>query len=126
MYVIFSKPFISRLGSLIFTSIAMSSATLWILIQFFSTRNLSDLNVSPKLWFLSFLLAIFCTLIPSFFTSEAINRIGATRMSITGSIGPVVTIILAVFLLDEAFGWSHAIGLLLVLIGVDLIRRKGD
>ena len=126
LYVIFSKSFISRLGSLIFTSIAMSSATIWILIQFFSTRNLSDLNVSPKLWFLGFLLAIFCTLIPSFFTSEAINRIGATRMSITGSIGPVVTIILAVFLLDEAFGWSHAIGLLLVLIGIGLLRTRSN
>ncbi len=124
LYVIFSKSFISRLGSLIFTSIAMSSATIWILIQFFNTRDLSDLHVSPKLWFLGFLLAIFCTLIPSFFTSEAINRIGATRMSITGSIGPVVTILLAVWLLDEAFGWSHAVGLFMVLIGVGLLRGK--
>ena len=123
-YVIFSKSFISRLGSLIFTSIAMSSATIWILIQFFSTREFSDLNVSPKLWILGFLLAVFCTLIPSFFTSEAINRIGATRMSITGSIGPVVTILLAVWLLDEVFGWSHAMGLILVMVGVGLLRLK--
>ncbi|GAA0424398.1 DMT family transporter [Cocleimonas flava] len=124
LYVIFSKSFITRLGSLIFTSIAMSTATIWIVIQFFSTRDLSDLNVSPKLWLLGFLLAIFCTLIPSFFTSEAISRIGATRMSITGSIGPVVTILLAVWLLDEAFGWTHAIGLLMVMIGVGLLRAK--
>lgn len=124
LYVIFSKTFITRIGSLIFTSIAMSSATIWIVIQFFNTRTLSDLNVSPKLWLLGFLLAIFCTLIPSFFTSEAINRIGATRMSITGSIGPVVTILLAVWLLDEPFGWSHAMGLLLVMIGVSLLRSS--
>lgn len=122
LYVIFSKAFIARLGSLIFTSIAMSSATLWVVIQYFSTHSLDDLHISPRLWLLSFLLAVFSTLIPSFFTSEAINRIGATKMSITGSIGPVVTIFLAVWLLDETFGWSHAVGLLLVLLGVSLLQ----
>ena len=122
-YVIFSKSFISRLGSLIFTSVAMSSSLVFILVQFFATHPFSDLNVSPKLWFLAVLLAIFSTLIPSFFTSEAINRIGATRTSIMGTLGPVVTIILAVNVLGEAFGWPQIVGLLLVLLGVSLLRR---
>ena len=124
LYVIFSKSFIARFGSLIFTSIAMSSSLVFILVQFFSTHQLSDLNVSGKLWFLSVLLAIFSTLIPSFFTSEAINRIGATRTSIMGSIGPVVTIVLAVNLLGEEFGLPQIVGLLLVLLGVSLLRSK--
>jgi len=123
LYVIFSKSFISRLGSLIFTSIAMSSSMLFILIQFFATHEMADLNVSARVWFLCVLLAIFSTLIPSFFTSEAINRIGATRTSIMGSVGPVVTIVLAVNLLDEEFGLPQIAGLLLVLIGVSLLRK---
>jgi len=126
IYVIFSKAFISRLGSLIFTSIAMSSSLAFILIQFFLTHDLSDLNVSPRLWGLAILLAVFSTLIPSFFTSEAINRIGATRTSIMGTLGPVFTIILAVNLLDEPFGWPQIIGLLLVLLGVSLLQMKRD
>ena len=124
LYVIFSKAFISRLGSLIFTSIAMSSSTVFILFQFFATHELSDMNVSTRLWFLASLLAIVSTLIPSFFTSEAINRIGATRTSIMGSIGPVVTIFLAVTLLEEDFGWAQVIGLLLVMFGVSFLRSK--
>lgn len=124
LYVVFSKALISKLGSLIFTSIAMSSALVFIVLQFAATRELSDLNVSPRIWLLSFLLAIFCTLIPSFLTAEAINRIGATRMSITGSIGPVFTIFVAVVFLGEDFGWEHVAGLLLVLIGVGLLRTK--
>lgn len=124
IYVIFSKAFISRLGSLIFTSVAMSSSLIFILIQFFATHELADLNVSPRLWGLSFLLAIFSTLIPSFFTSEAINRIGATRTSVMGTLGPVVTIILAVNILNEPFGWSQIIGLSLVLLGVSSLRSK--
>ena len=123
VYVIFSKAFISRFGSLIFTSLAMSSSLVFILIQFFATHELNDLDVSPKLWGLSILLAIFSTLIPSFFTSEAINRIGATRTSIMGTLGPVVTIVLAVYVLGEDFGWPQISGLLLVLLGVSLLRR---
>ena len=124
IYVIFSKTFISRFGSLIFTSVAMSSSLIFIFIQFFLTHKLADLNVSPKLWGLSILLAIFSTLIPSFFTSEAINRIGATKTSIMGTLGPVVTIILAVNLLGEPFGLPQIVGLLLVILGVSLLTSK--
>jgi drug/metabolite transporter (DMT)-like permease len=124
LYVIFSKAFISRLGSLIFTSIAMSSSLVFILIQFFATHELSDFNVSARVWFLVAMLAIFSTVIPSFFTSEAINRLGATKTSIMGSIGPVVTIMLAVYLLGEEFGWPQIFGLLLVLLGVSLLHAK--
>ncbi len=126
LYVIFSKALIGRLGSLIFTSIAMSSALIFIVVQFAATRELSDLDVSPRIWLLSFLLAIFCTLIPSFLTAEAINRIGATRMSITGSVGPVFTIFIAVVFLGEDFGWEHIVGLFLVLIGVGLLRTRSS
>jgi len=124
LYVIFSKAFISRLGTLIFTSLMMSSSLVFILIHFFATHELSDLDVSPKLWLLVILLSIFSTFIPSFFTSEAIHRIGATRTSIVGTIGPVVTIVLAVNLLGEAFGLPQIVGLLLVLLGVSLLRAK--
>jgi len=123
IYLIFSKAFVSRLGSLIFTSLAMSSSMVFILIQFFATHKLQDLNVSARVWFLCFLLAVFSTVIPSFFTSEAINRIGATKTSIMGSIGPVMTIILAVNLLGEDFGMPQIAGLVLVLIGVSFLRE---
>lgn len=124
LYVIFSKAFIARLGSLIFTSIAMASSTVFVLTQFFTTHQLSDLNISGRLWVLGFLLATVSTLIPSFFTSEAINRIGATRTSIMGTVGPVVTIVLAVNLLGEEFGIPQIVGLLLVLLGVSFLRSK--
>ena len=124
IYVIFSKALITRLGSLIFTSIAMSSSSVFISIHFLATHPLSSLIVSAKLWGLAFLLAIFSTLIPSFLTSEAIHRIGATRTSITGTLGPVITILLAVNILGEPFGWAQVIGLLLVLLGVSLLRIR--
>lgn len=124
LYVIFSKACIARLGSLIFTSFAMLSASGFIVAQFLLTHELNDLQVSPRLWVLAFLLGIVSTLIPSFLTSEAIHRIGAARTSIMGTVGPVVTIILAVTLLDEPFGLAQIAGLVLVLGGVSLLRRR--
>ncbi len=124
IYLIFSRAFVSRLGSLIFTSLAMSSSMVFMLVQFFATHELQDLNVSGKVWFLCLLLAVFSTVIPSFFTSEAINRIGATKTSIMGSVGPVMTIILAVNLLGEEFGLPQIAGLVLVIIGVSFLRKS--
>ena len=124
LYVIFSKGYLSILGSLIFTSLAMMSSLIFIVSQFFLTHEISDLNVSGRLWFLSFLLATVSTLIPSFLTSEAIHRIGATRTSIMGTLGPVVTIILAVNLLGEEFGLPQIAGLLFVVLGVSFLRKK--
>jgi drug/metabolite transporter (DMT)-like permease len=40
-----------------------------------------------------------------------------------GTLGPVMTILLAVNLLGEPFGWVQIIGLLLVLLGVSLLRK---
>ncbi len=124
LYVIFSKNYIALLGSLIFTSIAMLSSTVFVFTQFFLTHPLSDLNVSTRLWVLSALLGIVSTLLPSFLTSEAIHRIGATKTSIMGSIGPVVTIVLAVNILGEDFGMTQMMGLLLVLLGVSFLKNK--
>ena len=125
IYLIFSKAFVLRLGSLIFTSLAMSASMVFILIQFFATHELEDLlKVPGKVWFLCFLLAVFSTVIPSFFTSEAINRIGATKTSIMGSTGPVMTIFLAVMLLGEEFGLPQIAGLILVMLGVSFLRKS--
>ena len=101
----------------------MSSSMVFMLIQFFITHELQDLNVSGKVWFLCLLLAVFSTVIPSFFTSEAINRIGATKTSIMGSVGPVMTIVLAVNLLGEDFGLPQIAGLVLVMFGVSFLRK---
>ena len=55
--------------------------------------------------------------------SEAIARIGAAKTSIVGTVGPVFTILLAVWLLGEPFGWFHLAGMVLVMYGVSLLRK---
>lgn len=122
-YVIFSKRYIQRLGSLFFTSVAMLSSTVFVFTHFFITHQASNLHVNSTIWLYAFLLGIVSTLIPSFMISEAIARIGGTRTSITGSIGPVFTILLAVAILGEDFGWAHFIGITLVIFGVLALNK---
>ncbi len=125
-YVIFSKAYIMRFGSMVFTSFAMLSSTLFVLIHFFvtHTHSVSDLNVSATAWLFAALLGIVSTLIPSFLVSEAISRIGGTKTSIAGSVGPVFTVMLAVFVLGEDFGWPHFFGMILVILGILVLDSR--
>ena len=123
-YVVLSKRLIGKFGSALFTSIVMLTATACITVHFALTHAFSDLFVSPTAWFYAILLGIVSTVIPSFMLSEAIHRIGAGRTSIVGTFGPVITVLLSVMLLDEAFGWQHLAGMLLVISGVSLLGKK--
>lgn len=123
-YVVFSKRLIGRLGSRLFTSIAMLASTLFVFIHFLLTHPLQALWVSPTAWGYALLLGIVSTVLPSFMVSEAIARIGAARTSIVGTSGPIITIVLAIALLGEPFGWWHLAGMLLVMAGVSLLGKR--
>jgi len=125
LYLLLSKPLIGKIGSRLFTSIAMLVSTVFVAVHFAWVHDFSDLlNLPVAVWMYGFLLAVFCTIIPSYMISEAIHRIGAARTSITGTLGPIMTIALAVWLLGEPFGWVHAVGVVLVMSGVAVLGKK--
>lgn len=117
-YVLFGKNIINQIGSRMFTCIVMIAASICIIIHFLVTNEPSDLVTTDRVYLISFVIAIFCTIIPSFCISEAIARIGPDKTSITGTIGPVFTTLFAVSLLNEPFTLHHVIGIILVVIGV--------
>ncbi|WP_414719619.1 DMT family transporter [Thiomicrospira sp.] len=127
-YVLFSRAIIAQVGSLWFTSWAMLAACVWVIVFFGISMDWSafELNAQILLW--TFLLAIVSTVIPSFMISEAIARLGPAQTGIIGSLGPVFTIALAVWILAEPFTLSHLIGFTLVMIGVGVltIQRKAS
>jgi len=123
-YVVFSKPYITQLGSRLFTSIAMLASAAYALLHFGFSNELTDFQVNGAVWFYAVLLAFFCTVLPSFMVSEAIARIGPSKTSIVGTAGPVFTIMLAVILLGEPFGLVHFAGMVLVMLGVALLGKR--
>ena len=113
------------LGSALFTCIGMSTAALLAIGQSLVVDGAqSYFHYNAEVWFLGLMLGIFGTVLPSFLLNAGIARIGARATSSTASFGPIVTIVLAVFILGEEFTLFHAAGTAMVLAGSWLFARR--
>ncbi len=124
LYVILSKPLISRMGVGLFTSTAMVSSCLFTQVHFIHVELDDVLNFPKEVYVLGLALAFFSTVIPSYAMSAAIAKIGSEKVAITGTTGPAFTVLFAVLILGEAFSIYHAAGLTLVIAGVFLLSKK--
>lgn len=123
LYVLMGKKLIHQVGSLWFTSIAMTVSSIFVLLYYAMLFDYSSLSVTNMAWLWVILLAIFSTVIPSFMLAEAIAKIGPAQTGVIGTLGPVVTILLAVWFLKEPFTLYHAAGIALVIAGVTVLSR---
>lgn len=112
------------LGTMLFTCVGMSTAAILAIGQSFIVDGPSTYaSFTPNIWGIGLMLGIFGTVLPSFLLNGGIARIGARATSSTASFGPIITIVLAVAVLGEAFTWVHALGTALVLLGSWLFAR---
>ena len=125
LYMVLSKSYIQRIGSRLFTSLAMLSSSLFIFIHFMVTGTFSDLSLSIELYLIIAIVAIPCTVIPSFMISEAIARIGPAKTSVANSSGPMITLIAAVSILGEPFSLIYLLGMGFIMWGVYLLSKRG-
>jgi drug/metabolite transporter (DMT)-like permease len=123
-YLVGAGPIIARLGSLRFIAWAMLVSSVFVVVQFVATRPLAALDVPPSIHWLSLVMAVFSTVLPTFLVAEAIKRMGANRTSLVGSLGPVFTIWLGWWILGEPVHWIQLAGAALVLAGVTLVTMK--
>jgi drug/metabolite transporter (DMT)-like permease len=123
LYMLFSKQFIQQLGVQIFTRIAMLASCFFGLLYGVLVLDMAQLNPTQNAWFWLILLVIFSTVIPSFMMAEAISRIGSVRTSLVGMLGPVFTIALAVYWLDEPLTILIIVGVILMIGGVMSLMR---
>jgi drug/metabolite transporter (DMT)-like permease len=123
-YQILAKPLIDTVGAQLFTSLAMSAAGPVVVAQFLVTHPIGDLAISGNGFMLMLAIGTLSTVLPAYCISGAIGMIGPERTAIIGNVSPVVTVMLAIFVLGEAFTPWHAAGTALVLGGVWLFTRK--
>jgi drug/metabolite transporter (DMT)-like permease len=124
IYIAGSGRIIPYIGSAKFTAFAMLAATTGIFIHFLVTGNIQTLHPGAGLWYYGLLLAIVATVIPSFFVSNGLKRIGASNVAIISAIGPVSTIIQAHYFLGEKIFAEQVVGTTLVVAGVLLTSWK--
>jgi len=124
LYLVGAGPVIARLGSLRFIALAMLVSAVFVFLQFVATRPVSALDVPLRIHLLSLAMAVFATVLPTYLVAEAIKRIGANRTSLVGSLGPVFTIGLGFWILEEPVHWIQLGGAALVLAGVALVTLE--
>jgi drug/metabolite transporter (DMT)-like permease len=123
IYLVTSGEMVKRLGAMRLVGLATTVACVLCILQFVVLRPLSAAIVAPEVIGLSLINATLCTFAPVVMVMMAIERIGAGLASQTGMVGPMSTIAMGVWLLDEPFnGWIVA-GTALVVAGVFMVTR---
>lgn len=122
-YLVLSGTVVKRIGALRLTGWATSIACVLCIAQFLLLRPLEAAVVAEPVIWLSLLNATACTFVPVLAVMMAIERIGATLTAQAGMIGPMSTVAMGVWLLDEPFTPSVAAGTVLVLVGVGWLAR---
>jgi drug/metabolite transporter (DMT)-like permease len=123
VYLLYSGECVRRLGSLRLAGLATSVACVLCIAQFVLLRPLSAALVpAPVIW-LSVLNAVVCTAVPVLLVMLAIERVGSGVAAQAGMVGPMSTVLLGVWLLDERFNAWIVAGTVLVLAGVWAVSR---
>jgi drug/metabolite transporter (DMT)-like permease len=89
IYLLLSGELLKRLGSLRLVAYAMCVSTVACLAHFAITNDVSDLVQPRSVYLLSAINALFCTVVPVYFTMFAIDRVGPASTSQTAMVGPV-------------------------------------
>ena len=123
IYLTYSGELVQRLGSLRLAGLATTVACFFCILQFVLLKPVAALNVVPEVIWLSMLNAIVCTVLPVLMIMMAIERIGPGLTSQIGMIGPLSTLTMGAFFLNETFNLWILMGTVLVLGGVFWVTK---
>jgi len=125
VYLVLGSETVGRFGSVRLTGLASSVACALCVAQFCALRPWHAwAEFSPTVWELSVLNATACTVMPMWMVMRAMELIGASHTAQVGMVGPLSTLLLAVWLLGEPFTLPVLAGTVLVLAGIGLLVNK--
>ncbi|HEU4532604.1 MAG TPA: DMT family transporter [Polyangiaceae bacterium] len=123
-YLSFSQPLIARHGSSRVTSEVLVVACLCAIAHFAVGADFARLRQPWQVIALCAVTGLAATVIPAFLLAAGIKRIGASRASLVGTLGPVSTLLLAHWVLDEPLTPVQLAGSSLVLLGVWMVAQR--
>jgi drug/metabolite transporter (DMT)-like permease len=124
IYLIGTDSVISKFGSMLFTSLVMIVSTGAAYLHFSVVSDVSILSFPKEVYFITIIMSVVSTIIPSFLISEAIKLWGPSNVAIVGGVGPVSTIFLAAIFLGEKITMFEMLGTVIVISGVLLLSRN--
>jgi drug/metabolite transporter (DMT)-like permease len=119
-----SESLIHRLGSMRFAVLGMLVSTLATQVHFVVVQPIVHLKQPLMVYVYVAGMAIFSTVFPVVWQSMAVKMIGSARTVLIGTLGPVLTIVFAGFLLDEPVSVVQMLGAVLVLGGVLMVSKR--
>ena len=118
VYLLYSGELVQRLGAMRLVGLATTVACGFCLLQFVLLRPWSAALVAPEVIGWSVANAVLCTAAPVLMVMMAIERIGSGLAAQVGMVGPMATLLMGVWWLDEPFNRWIGLGTVLVLAGV--------
>ncbi|MPS36126.1 MAG: DMT family transporter [Stenotrophomonas sp.] len=122
VYLFGSGQAVARIGAVRLTAYASTVACVLCIGQYLLLQPLAALGRQPPpVYWLSLLNGTVCTVLPVLAIMLGVKRIGSSLAAQVSMLGPVSTIVLSVWLLDEPMGPWQGTGTVLVLLGVLLV-----
>lgn len=129
IYLMGSGQLVQQLGSMRLVGVASCAACLMCLAQWWGVHAASDgrlggLDHLPwQVWALSALNATACTVLPVWLVMRGVQMLGASVAAQVGMVGPLSTIWLASWFLDEPVSARLMLGTGTVLLGILVLSR---
>jgi drug/metabolite transporter (DMT)-like permease len=125
MYYHGTGSLVGRIGSTRLAGLAGSASCMLVLAHFLLFGQPQLLATLPaSVWGYAMAMAVFSTVLPVWWLSLAIQRLGTGQAAAIGTMGPVMTVFAAWLLLGEAMSLLQLAGLALVMAGVMRLKAK--
>lgn len=126
LFVVLAGDTIPKVGATRFTAYAMLSACTGVIVFCLLKDGAGVVQQTPRVYLLTMVLAFFCTVVPSFLMNRGIAIVGSGKTAMMGSFGPVITLFLGAWLLQEELTLIQLVGAGLVIGGVTLTGRQNS
>ena len=125
-YLISAGEMVNRIGSMRLVTYATSVSALFSAIQIGFHQPGALFTQLPQVYWLSLVNASICTVIPMFLIMLAIQRVGSSVTAQAGILGPLATVFMGWYFLDETMSLMQIFGMALVVVAMWLLVRNRE
>lgn len=125
IFIIYSKHAVQMIGVTAFTSAYMCISTIALVFIFmiFSKDITTSFWSKDSVMVYLVLLALMCSIFPSYLLSYGVKVISATKTAIISALGPISTLVLDVIVLNHDITINEIIGTIIVTLSVTYLTR---
>jgi drug/metabolite transporter (DMT)-like permease len=125
-YLIAAGEMVNRIGSMRLVTYATSVSAIFSAFQMLFHQPGTLFTQMPQVYWLSIINAGVCTVIPMFLVMIAVQRIGSSVTAQAGILGPLATVFMGWYFLDENMSLMQIFGMVMVIAAMWLLVRNRE